>query len=442
MNRFTAGRGRISPWLWIPTLYIAEGLPYFAVNTLTVLMYVNMGVSLKEMAFYTGWLYLPWVIKPFWSPFVDLIGTKRNWTIIMQALMGVSMALIAFLLPSSFFFASTLAVFWLIAFFSATHDIAADGYYMLELDPHEQAAYVGIRSTFYRVASVIGQGGLVIMAGYLERRMGEISLAWASVFGVLSLFFLLVSLYNRWILPRPAADRPQTDKNAKSIAVEFCQTFVTFFRKPYVGSALAFMLLYRLPEALCIKLVQPFMVGARVTGGLALTTSEVGFINGSLGVIALLLGGIAGGIAISIGGLKKWLWPMALSLTLPCVFYCILAMLQPDNIMFISVAVSLEQFGYGFGFTAYMLYLIYFSQGESQTSHYAFCTAFMALGMMVPGMFAGWLHELLENITIFGSSSPQGYVNFFWLVVLSSIVTFIVCAHIKINPEFGRKKRD
>ncbi len=430
---------KTSPWLWIPTLYIAEGLPYFAVNTLTVLMYVNMGISLKEMAFYTGWLYLPWVIKPFWSPFVDIFGTKRKWTIFMQAFIGVCMALIAFLLPASFFFASTLAVFWLMAFFSATHDIAADGYYMLELDPHEQAAYVGIRSTFYRVASVIGQGGLVIMAGYLEQRMGNIPLAWSSVFGVLSLFFLLVSLYNWKILPKPASDHPQADKKAKSIVYEFCHTFVTFFQKPHVGIALAFMLLYRLPEALCIKLIQPFLVGSRESGGLALTTSEVGFINGTLGVIALLLGGIAGGLAISVGGLKKWLWPMALSLTLPCVFYCVLAMLQPDNMLFISVAVFIEQFGYGFGFTAYMLYLIYFSRGESQTSHYAFCTAFMALGMMVPGMFAGWLHEWLEKLQIFGSEIPQGYVNFFWLVVLTSVVTFIVSAKVKIDPEFGKK---
>lgn len=428
-----------SPWWWIPTLYVAEGLPYFAVNTLTVLMYVNMGIGVAEMAFYTGWLYLPWVIKPFWSPFVDLFKTKRWWTIHMQLLIGVCMAAIAFLLPTGFFFSATLAVFWLMAFFSATHDIAADGYYMLELTPHQQAAFVGVRSTFYRIASIIGQGGLVILAGHLEEKLGNVPAAWAWVFALLSLFFLGVAVYHMNFMPKADKDKPVPGVTAATIAKDFGMTFVTFFKKPYVGTALAFMLLYRLPEALCIKLVQPFLVSARDLGGLALTTSQVGFINGTVGVIALLLGGIAGGLAIARGGLQKWLWPMALSLTLPCVFYCILAMRQPESFFMISTAIFLEQFGYGFGFSAYMLYLIYFSRGESQTSHYAFCTAFMALGMMIPGMFAGWLHDILANVNIFGTDGPQGYINFFWLVMVSCTATLLVCLRVKIDPSFGKK---
>ena len=431
-------RSKVSPWWWIPTLYIAEGLPYFAVNTLTVLMYVNMGISIADMAFFTGWLYLPWVIKPFWSPFVDLFGTKRKWTIVMELLMAISMAGIAFLLPTSIFFSTTIAMFWLLAFFSATHDIAADGYYMLELTPHDQAAYVGVRSTFYRIASVIGQGGLVILAGYLENTLDDIPRAWAYVFGLLSMYFLLTSLYHTKRMPVAKNDAPVAGVKASSIVKDFCNTFVTFCSKPHIGSALAFMLLYRLPEAFCIKLVQPFFVSSRDLGGLALTTGQVGFINGTVGVIALLLGGIVGGVAISKGGLKRWLWPMALSLTLPCIFYCFLALFQPESYLLISIAVFLEQFGYGFGFTAFMLYLIYFSRGESQTSHYAFCTAFMALGMMLPGMFAGWLHESFMKLNIFGADGPQGYVNFFWFVMLSCVATFIVCAKVKISPEFGK----
>ena len=433
-------KNQLSPWGWIPTVYICEGLPYFAVNTLTVLMYVNLGIGLKEMAFYTGWLYLPWVVKPFWSPFIDIFSTKRKWTIAMQLLIGITLALVAFTLPTSFFFSVTLAAFWLMAFFSATHDIAADGYYMLELDPHRQAAFVGVRSTFYRIASVIGQGGLVMLAGYLEKRYDDIPLAWATVFGIMSVFFFMVSLYHWRFLPRPASDHPMPDVKVGSILKDFASTFSTFFKKTDIANALVFMLLYRLPEALCIKLVQPFLVGPRELGGLALTTSEVGFINGTAGVIALLLGGIVGGIAISVGGLKKWLWPMALSLTLPCIFYCILAMSQPESFVWITIAVFIEQFGYGFGFTAYMLYLIYFSRGENQTSHYAFCTAFMAMGMMLPGMAAGWLHETLQKFHLFGADSPQGYTNFFWFVMLASIATFYSCLKIKINPEFGKKK--
>lgn len=432
---------RVSPWAWIPTLYIAEGLPYFAVNVLTVIMYTNMGVSLVDMAFYTGWLYLPWVIKPFWSPFIDIIKTKRLWTIGMQFMIGISLGAIGFLLPTSFFFSATLVCFWLTAFFSATHDIAADGYYMLELSDHEQAAYVGVRSTFYRIANVIGQGGLVMLAGKLEETCSAISIAWSYVFGLLSVIFLFVSIYHTIILPRPKRDRPSSHTTVKSIAREFGMTFVTFFHKKQIWAALAFMLFYRLPEALCIKLVQPFLKASTEEGGLGLSTAEIGFVNGTVGVIALLAGGIIGGIVISRRGLKRWLWPMALSLTLPCIVYCLLAMFPPQDFTLICAAISIEQFGYGFGFTAFMLYLIYFSRGESQTSHYAFCTAFMALGMMIPGMAAGWLHEVFARYNILGMAGPQGFINFFWLVMISSVATFAVCAGIKIDPSFGVEKK-
>lgn len=436
----TSNGTRVSPWRWIPTLYIAEGLPYFAVNTLTVLMYTNMGVGLKEMAFFTGWLYLPWVIKPFWSPFVDLIKTKRYWTIAMQIVMAVTMALVGLLLPTSGFFATTLICFWVMAFCSATHDIAADGYYMLELEEHEQAAYVGVRSTFYRIASVIGQGGLVILAGALEERCSTIARAWSYTFYLLSIFFVCIYLYHLlWGMPQPKNDQPRQGVTAGTIIRDFCMTFVTFFRKPYIWSAMAFMLLYRLPEAMCVKLLQPFLKASIAEGGLGLSTAEIGFVNGTVGVIALLAGGIVGGIAISRGGLKRWLMPMALSLALPCGVYCWLAMSQTDNFMLICTAIAIEQFGYGFGFSAFMLYLIYFSRGESRTSHYAFCTAFMALGMMLPGMAAGWIHEQLSQINLFGGVGPQGYINFFWWVMVCCMATIVVSMIVKIDPKFGIK---
>lgn len=430
----------ISPWGWIPSLYIAEGLPYFAVNTLTVLMYVNMGISKGDMAFYTGWLYLPWVIKPFWSPFVDLIRTKRWWIIAMQYAIAIGLAGIAFFLPGSLFFTTTLIVFWLIAFFSATHDIAADGYYMLALDSHSQAAFVGVRSTFYRVASIAGQGGLVMLAGYFETTSGNIPLAWSYVFIILSIFFLAVALYHTFILPVSQSDVAPEGVTYKTILKDFLKTFYSFFRKPHIWAALGFMLLYRFPEALCIKLVQPFLVDSVEAGGLGLTTAEAGFINGTVGVIGLLIGGIVGGLVISRIGLKKALWPMAVSLTLPCIFYCFLAIWQPSALHLISAAILIEQFGYGFGFTAYMLYLIYFSRGENATSHYAFCTAFMAIGMMIPGMFAGWILEWLSSFNLSGSDNPQAFINFFWLVVFCSVLTFFACSLIKIDPSFGKKE--
>ena len=431
--------GKESPWFWIPTLYIAEGLPYFAVNVLTVLMYVKLNVPLAEMAFFTGWLYLPWVIKPFWSPFVDLFSTKRNWTLAMQLLLAVTMAGVAFMLPTSMFFSATLCFFWLMAFFSATHDIAADGYYMLELSPHDQAAFVGVRSTFYRIASVIGQGGLVMMAGWFETRCDSPASAWSAVFSILSAFFLLIFIYHYRFMPRAASDRPATETSAAGIIKNFGMTFVTFFRKPGIAGALAFMLLYRLPEALCIKMVQPFLAAPLAEGGLGLSTARIGFANGTVGVVALLAGGIAGGIAISRGGLKKWLWPMALSLSLPCILYCWLAMVQPASFPIICTAIGIEQFGYGFGFTAFMLYLIYFSRGESQTSHYAFCTAFMALGMMIPGMFAGHIHNGLAHFNPFGLPGPQGFINFFWVVMGACGATLVACTLVKIDSSFGKK---
>lgn len=429
-----------SPWTWIPTLYVAEGLPYFAVNVLTVLMYTNMGISLSEMAFYTGWLYLPWVIKPFWSPFVDLIGTKRKWTVAMQLAIALTAGAAGLMLPASFFFSATLVCFWLMAFFSATQDIAADGYYMIELDAHDQAAYVGVRSTFYRIASVIGQGGLVILAGTLEEKCGNVAAAWSIVFIIMSIFFMAIFFYHLFIMPVSRADRPTRGVTASTIVRDFAMTFVTFFRKPHIFRALAFMLLYRLPEAMCVKLVPPFLKSPHAEGGLGLSTSEIGFVNGTVGVVALLAGGILGGLAIARDGLKHWLWPMALSLTLPCIFYCGLAMWQPDSFALICAAIGIEQFGYGFGFTAFMLYLIYFSRGESQTSHYAFCTAFMALGMMLPGMAAGWLHHMLSDLSLFGGLGSQGYVNFFWWVMICCAATFAVCAGIRIDPGFGIKR--
>lgn len=434
------GDFRKSPWSWIPALYIAEGIPSFVVNSFTVIIYTQMGVGLAEMAFYTGWLYLPWVIKPLWSPFIDIFRTKRAWILSMQLLLGITMAAVAFFLPTSIFFSATLCVFWLMAFLSSTHDIAADGYYMLALTQHQQAAFVGVRNTFYRIASLFGQGGLVMWAGYMQQKGMGIGPSWSMVFLALSALFLIIALYDWFVLPRCPGDRPMSGVTAGSVMRNFCMTFVTFFRKPHIVTALCFLLLYRLPEALCLKLTQPFMLAPRSEGGLGLSTIQLGLVNVWVGVLALLAGGILGGVAISKGGFRKWLWPMALSLTLPCVFYCFMAMFQPENFVLICLAVGIEQFGYGFGYTAFMLYEIYFSKGPSETSHFSFCTAFAFMGLMVPGMFAGWIHDALSNLNIFGLDGPQGYVNFFWWVMVCSIATFAVCLKIKVDPDFGKKR--
>jgi MFS transporter, PAT family, beta-lactamase induction signal transducer AmpG len=417
-----------TPWSWIPTLYFAEGLPYVVAMSVAVIMYKRLGISNTDIALYTSWLYLPWVIKPFWSPFVDIIRTKRWWIIIMQLLIGAGLAGVAFLIPTTFFFQATLAVLWLIAFSSATHDIAADGFYMLGLDSSQQSFFVGIRSTFYRLAMITGQGLLIIIAGALELYTEKIRLAWSITFFILAGLFGLFFIYHRFILPRPDSDITKVENSPKEIFREFGLTFASFFQKKGIGLAIAFMLLYRLGEAMLVKMASPFLLDPRNAGGLGLSTKQVGIVYGTIGIIALTLGGIVGGIAASRKGLKYWIWPMALSITLPHLAYLYLSWFLPTNFVLINIAVALEQFGYGFGFTAYMLYLIYFADGEHKTAHYAMCTGFMALGMMLPGMIAGKLQTMF------------GYQHFFIWIMILAIPTLAVIPFLKIDKEFGKKK--
>ena len=426
MNRPSAS-SHITPWAWVSTLYFAEALPYVAVMTLSVLMYKVMGISNAEIAFYTSWLYLPWVIKPLWSPFVDMWRTKRWWIVITEALIAIGLACVAFTLPGAWFFQLSLAFFWLTAFVSATHDIAADGFYMLALTQHQQAFYVGIRSTFYRIATIAAQGGLVALAWVIGENGGSISFSWSVVMGVMSLFFFLFSVYHFVVLPRPQSDRPAPGVNRRTVLREFIRTFASFFRKPQALTGILFMLLYRLPEAQLVKLINPFLIDGRDAGGLGLTTGEVGLVYGTVGVIGLMAGGILGGLVTARGGLRRWLWPMAWSISLTCITFCYLAWAQPTSLITICACVGIEQLGYGFGFSAYMLYLIYYSEGELRTAHYAICTGFMALGMMLPGMGAGWIQERL------------GYDGFFWWVMGCCIVTIVVTALIKVPENFGKK---
>ena len=434
----------LSPWAWVPTLYFAQGIPYFIVNNISVLMFAKMGVPNGQMALFTSLLYLPWAVKPFWSPFVDIVRTKRWWVVTMQLLMAGAFVLLALTLPRPDaaamaagttpigLFTVTLVLFIITAFASATHDIAADGFYMLALGQGQQAEFVGIRSTFYRLASIFGQGVLVAIAGAVELRWGNVPLSWRVTLGVAAVLFGAVSLYHVFRLPRPGADRPTLQAGqggARAIVREFGRTFATYFTKPGVWLAIAFMLLYRLPEAFLLKMCMPFLVASREAGGLALTTAEVGIAYGTIGVVALTVGGILGGLFASRLGLKRSLWWMAACMTLPCLTFVYLAAAQPESVALVASAIAVEQFGYGFGFTAYMLYMMYFSEGEFKTSHYAICTAFMALSMLVPGLFAGYLQEAV------------GYRAFFWVVMACCAATVAVTFFIdkKIDPAYGRK---
>ncbi len=419
-----------NPWSWIPTLYIAEGLPNVIVMTVAVVMYMQLGMSDTDIAIYTGWLGLPWVIKPLWSPFVDLYRTKRWWVIAMQLLLGSSLAGVAFTLQAPFWFEGTMAFFFLMAFSSATHDIAADGYYMLELDDHDQVWFVGIRNTFYRLAVIFGNGVLIPVAGMLQLMFrNQKAFTWSLVFYGMAGLFLAIWLYHAYIMPRAAKDQPhQTD--VREVAMGVVTAFRSFFLKQPPKDmlfAMLFLLFYRFPEALLTKMSVTFLMRPGSAGGLGLSPQEFGLASGTVGVIGLTLGGIVGGMLAGRDGFKKWLWPMVVAITLPDIAYVYMSYYMPSNLVLISSCLFVEQFGYGLGFTALTLYMLYFSKGAFQTSHYAFCTAISYLGLMLPGMLSGYLKDLM------------GYRSFFIMVMILCSITFVVTALIKVDPEFGKK---
>lgn len=410
-------------WSWVPSLYFAEGLPYVLVMEVSVIMYKNLGLSNLEIALYTSWLYLPWVIKPLWSPVVDVLKTKRWWVTVTQSLIAVCLAGLAYFIPSSYFVQSTLAMFWLIAFASATHDVAADGFYMIALTEEKQSFFVGIRNTFYRIALVTGQGLVVMLAGLLAKKHGgDFSFAWSIVFFAVAALFGIIAVYHAVVLPK--VEERREDKDA---LVKTSDLFVSFFKKKNIVVALFFILLFRLGEGQLGKMAKTFLLDSQGEGGLGLTTEDFGLIYGTCGTIALLLGGIIGGIAVSLHGLKRWILVMALAMNVPDLIYVFFAMFQPDNIWQIAGGVVLEQFGYGFGYTAFTLYLIYFSQGEYKTGHYALCTGLMAMGMMLAGLVSGYAQKWL------------GYELFFIWVCVCTIPGIILIKYLDIPEKFGRK---
>lgn len=450
----TALPSRPSPWRWVPTLYFSQGLPYVAVTTLALVMYKNLGLGNAEIALYTSWLYLPWVVKPLWSPLVDLLGRKRMWIVALQAMLAVSLAMVALVLPAPNFVRFTLVMFWLVAFASATHDIAADGLYLLALpDKRRQAAFVGVRSLFYRLAMLSGQGALVWWAGWLHARHGSFVAAWATVMAALAAFFAVMALWHAWALPRPAGDRPARRDGPHDAGhgarhdfiAPFAESLAAFFRRADIVRVLAFLLLYRFAEAQLVKLIVPFLLDPPESGGLGLTTQQVGIVYGSFGVAALTAGGLLGGWWIAHVGLARALWPMVWAMNAPNLLYVALAAFGSGGMFgapgsfealgIVTAAVVVEQFGYGFGFTAYMVFMLRVAartapahggagaDNPHATAHYALCTGFMALGMMLPGLAAGWLQQQL------------GYTAFFAWCCVATLPGFAVAAWVRVDDD-------
>jgi MFS transporter, PAT family, beta-lactamase induction signal transducer AmpG len=415
------------PWLWIPTVYFAEGMPNTLVATVSVMLYNDLGVSNQATAFFTSLLYLPWVIKPLWSPAVDMLKTRRLWIWTMQLLLGIGLAGVALMIPSPHFVQWTIVFLGLLAFSSATHDIAADGFYMLATTEREQSFFIGFRSVFFNVGKISAQGGLVYLAGRLNRPAGNPAFGWSAAFALAAGIFLALGAYHRFILPRPATDEPKVAGNAGNFWAGFFKTFGSFFQKPQIAVLLLFLLLYRLGEAQLVKIIPIFLHAPPETGGLGLPIGDISVIYGTVGNITFVAGALLGGLVVSRHGLKFWLWPMLLAIHLPDAVFVWLAYARPENLSAIGAGVAVEQFGYGFGFTAFMLYMIYIARGEQPTAHYAICTGFMALGMMLPGMWSGWLQERI------------GYPHFFVWVLLATIPSFIVARLVPLDSNFGRK---
>ncbi len=412
------------PWAWVPSLYFTEGLPYVIIITLSVIMYKKLGISNADIGLYTSWLYLPWVLKPLWSPIVDIKGTKRKWFLYMQLLLGIVFLGVGFSIPTTHFFTISLACFWIAAFASATNDIASDGHYLIALSEKKQSFFLGVRSTFYRLAMITGQGLIVVLAGFLEEQYGDHQKAWSLTMICTALLMIVLTVIN--LLATPKVEE-QKESNEQRIG--FFDVFISFFQKKQIGLLIAFILVYRLGESQLVKMAAPFLLDTTKTGGLALSTTQVGTIYGTFGVIALTIGGILGGIAISIHGLKKWMLPMILALNLPNLFYVLLALWQPDSIIFATLVVIIEQFGYGFGFAAFLMFLIYVAEGISKTSHYAIATGFMALGMMLPGMMSGFIQEAI------------GYTGFFIWVVIAAIPALILSRYLQYPDDYGKKDK-
>jgi len=413
-----------SPWYWIPLLNFASGFPYAIIISVSVIMYKSLGISNEEIGVYTSLLYLPWVIKPLWSPFIDLYATKRKWFLAMQLVIAIAFLIVGLTIPMSNFFVLSLAIFWVAAFASASNDVASDGFYMLALAKEQQSFFLGIRSTFYRLSMLTANGLIVILGGFLEQKYGDKSKAWSYTMIIVALVMAFLTIYNFFTTPKVEETKLTTEAENKQ---SFGVVFKTFFQKKQIGLVLAFILLFRLGESQLLKMLTPFLIDEKIKGGMGLTTEDVGIIYGTFGVASLVVGGILGGIAISKGGLRKWMLPMFLAMHLPIIGFIFLSYFHPESVYYVYATVIAEQFGYGFGFSAFMMYLIYVADGESKTSHYSIATGFMALGMMLPGMLSGFIQEYL------------GYGNFFIWVFLATIPGLILSRFLIYPADFGKK---
>jgi PAT family beta-lactamase induction signal transducer AmpG len=406
-----------SAWTWVISSYFAEGLPYNVVNTLAVVMLADLALRNSYITLTVSLLSLPWSLKALWSPLVDVYATKRRWLLRAQLACALCFLITAaaLLLPAGMpWILTSLA---LAAFASATYDIACDGFYMQALSPERQSYFVGIRSTAYRISTIFASGALIYAAGWLRQQgspvagLSDVAFGWSAVFLLVAVMLVVFSAVHNLILPRPV-DTQLPEAERENPLRAFWMVLKSFFTKRDLLFMFLFLIAYRLGEALLAKVTSLFLIDTQAHGGLGLDTKTYGIIYGVAGVSALLVGGILGGMYIARHTLRRSVLWMALALNVPDLLYVWMAYTQPDNLWIIGSAVAVEQFGYGFGLTAYMVYMLQSVKGNFATSHYAFLTCIMALGLMLPGLVSGSLQELL------------GYAHFFELACVCTLPGF------------------
>src|SRR5271169_1632978 len=417
-------RSRFSPSLWVPTLYFAEGLPFYAVNMMALIFYSRMGVDNRTITATVSLLGLPWSLKPLWSPFLEMYKTKKFFVVLMEFVGGVSLGVLALCLPLPGYFRYSIALFALIAFCSATHDIAADGIYIGSLSPKQQAAYAGWQGGSYNIARFFSQGGLLILAGYLENRMPAVR-AWMIIFATVGITLVVLSLFDSRVLPRGGEERHSG--SLPEMLTTFWDVVVRFFKKPNIWFLLVFIFLYRAGEGQVVKIGPLFLKAAREQGGIGLSTAQFGTIYGTFGTAAFILGSVLGGYFTAWLGLKRALLPLILVMNLPMLTYFYLSTVMPTSHFFITAAMTLEMFGYGFGFVGVILLMMQeIAPGKYQTAHYAFANSLMNLGLVVPGAISGWIQMKI------------GYQHFFLWALISAVPAMILARFVPIHSSSAR----
>jgi MFS transporter, PAT family, beta-lactamase induction signal transducer AmpG len=403
---------RPHPLAWVPTLYVAMGIPFSLVIWVAGTMFKDLGHTDTDIALATGSVGLAWSLKPFWASFLDMFRTKKFWVLSMELLIALLLGVIAAALPLPSYFKIIVAILWVLAFASSTQDICADGIYITALSPAEQATWIGWQGAAWNTGRIFATALVVFVAGKLEAAGTVPKQAWMIALGFAAAVMAAFAVYHFFRLPTGTVLR--RPENAAEVVRTFGETVVDFFRKPKILGMLLFVFLYRSGEGFLLVEAPLFMQAPLAKGGLGMSLSDKAFLDGAISTGVSLAAGVLGGMFIARRGLKRSLMVMALCMNIPHLCFVFLShAVAPDaplSLTTIGILVTLEKFGYSFGFVANMLYMMQqISPGKFHMTHYAFCTALMNLVLIPTQSSSGYIADAL------------GYKNYFVFVMIASI---------------------